>query len=205
MSKRPISLWTRCANHSAPSGPTVIDSLEFVSISDSGYAVTLPPGTSLPIPPWYKNQRLPPATVSASGCVTPLGSVVSVIVPDVVMRPIFAPQSSVNHKAPSGPVTIADGKLRAVGIAYSVNAPAVVIRPMLFVPTSQNHNAPSGPIVIAPGLLPALNGNSVIAPVVAIRPTSCVHCSVNHKAPSGPEAIPRGWLEGWGKGYAAIA
>src|SRR5262245_2357886 len=71
--------------------------------------------------------------------------------PAVVIRPIRGPPVSVNHKLPSGPVTMERGPLPAVGRGNSVKTPAVVIRPILLPLFSVNHSAPSGPKVIPSG------------------------------------------------------
>ena len=74
-----------------------------------------------------------------------VGSVYSVIVPEVVILPIlFAVDRSVNQRLPSGPAAMPSGLLSA-GSAYSVIVPEVVILPILFVPYSVNHRLPSGP------------------------------------------------------------
>jgi hypothetical protein len=66
----------------------------------------------------------------------------------------------VNHKAPSGPAVIPNGRLAGVVTGYSVITPAVLIRPILLLSVSVNHMAPSGPMVIPCGtLLGALSGN----------------------------------------------
>jgi hypothetical protein len=72
----------------------------------------------------------------------------SVMVPVVVIRPIWLPLCSVNHSAPSGPAVMPKSPLLAVGIVNSVMVPVVVIRPILLLLKSENHNAPSGPAVM---------------------------------------------------------
>jgi hypothetical protein len=54
-----------------------------------------------------------------------------VISPLRSIRPTLLPASSLNHIAPSGPGTIAIGRLFGVRIAYSVTAPAGVTRAIL--------------------------------------------------------------------------
>jgi len=82
-----------------------------------------------------------------------VGTVYSVTVPDVVVRPILLVLNSVNQSAPSEPTAMSNGQLLAVGTGYSVIAPVVVIRPILFaVPLySVNQSAPSGPAVMPIG------------------------------------------------------
>src|SRR5579864_3983507 len=72
----------------------------------------------------------------------------SVTVPEVVMRPMLLPFSSVNQSAPSGPVVMPLGLEEGVSTGYSMITPAVVMRPILPTP-SVNQSAPSGPAVIA--------------------------------------------------------
>src|SRR6516164_5196677 len=78
----------------------------------------------------------------------------SIIEPDVLMRPILTPTcggaSSVNHRAPSGPVAMVCGQ-QFVGSGYSVMAPVMSMRPIMPVyPTisTVNQSAPSGAAVM---------------------------------------------------------
>lgn len=86
------------------------------------------------------------------GPLPPVGAVNRVIVPEVVIRPIWFELAIVNHKLPSAPATISFGRLAPTGSGYSlVTTPAVVIRPMRLPPNSVNHSAPSGPAAIPLG------------------------------------------------------
>jgi hypothetical protein len=111
--------------------------------------------------------------------------------PEVVIRPILLPMHSVNHSAPSGPVTMPRGLLSAVGTGNSVMTPAGVIRPILLPSTSVNHTFPSGPAAIPRGLPLAVGtGNSAKTPDVVTRPILFApNSSVNQSAPSGPAAM----------------
>src|ERR1700676_5052148 len=84
------------------------------------------------------------------------GTLYSVIVPTVLIRPILPPAYSANQSAPSGPAAIPTGLLLEVGIGYSVTTPALLSRPILLVANSVNQIAPSGPAVrrktSAPGI-----------------------------------------------------
>src|SRR4051794_41776899 len=67
------------------------------------------------------NQRAPSGPVAIPpGWLAEVGSGNSVMLPEVVTRPILLPESSVNHSAPSGPTAIVLGKASAVGIGYSL-------------------------------------------------------------------------------------
>jgi hypothetical protein len=55
---------------------------------------------------------------------------------------------SVNHRAPSGPLTIPSGPLSGVGASNDLSSPQVVIRAIRFLCDSVNHSAPSEPVVI---------------------------------------------------------
>ncbi|HMG25313.1 MAG TPA: hypothetical protein VKH36_00720 [Acidimicrobiia bacterium] len=75
--------------------------------------------------------------------------------PVVVIRPIRLPNSSVNHKAPSGPAVMYPGWLPAFGSSKRLALAPVSTRPMAF-PNSVafenvNQSAPSGPMVIENG------------------------------------------------------
>ena len=70
-----------------------------------------------------------------------------------LIRPIFLPMNSVNHRFPSGPAAIAVG-LVPVSPLYSVTTPAGVIRPILLALASVNHRFPSGPARSPPGDCP---------------------------------------------------
>ena len=110
-----------------------------------------------------------------------------------------------NHRLPSGPAVIPNGRLPAVGTGNSVITPAGVIRPILFPMTSVNHRLPSGPTVIPLGKLPAVGtGNSVIAPAGVIRPILFALNPVNHRLPSGPAVIPIGKLSAVGTGNSVM-
>ena len=54
------------------------------------------------------------------------------IVPDVVILPIWLPLYSVNQRLPSGPAVMPMREAGGGGDGYSVIVPAVVIRPILF-------------------------------------------------------------------------
>src|SRR4051794_18185639 len=97
------------------------------------------------------NHRLRSApTGRPSGPDVALGAGDSVIVPAVVIRPIFAPLDSVNQRFPSGPAAIPGGWVAGV-TANSVIVPAVVIRPIFSPLDSVNHRFPSGPAAIPCG------------------------------------------------------
>ena len=114
--------------------------------------------------------------VMPKGALLSVGTGNTVMVPAVVMRPIWLASNSVNHSAPSGPAVMPLRPPPATG--NSVNCPVVVIRPILLGPSidlgnSVNHSAPSGPKVMLVGPLLAVGiGNSVveIAPAVVMRP-----------------------------------
>jgi hypothetical protein len=57
--------------------------------------------------------------VIAKGSLKAVGAANSVIVPPGVIRPILFARSSVNHRFPSGPVTMPTGELIGVGMANS--------------------------------------------------------------------------------------
>jgi hypothetical protein len=79
------------------------------------------------------NQRLPSGpAVMPKGLLLAVGTVNSVTVPLVVIRPILLLLSSVNHNFPSGPVAMLTGSLLAVRPVNSVTVPLVVICPILF-------------------------------------------------------------------------
>ncbi len=97
----------------------------------------------------------------------------SVIVPEVVIRPIFPPAPplfSVNHSAPSGPHTMRKGV--AVGVEYSVmsvvSVADVAITPTLLPLYSTNQIRLSGPTVMPAGL-PAVG---VLIRFTIARPSS---------------------------------
>nr|WP_157530500.1 hypothetical protein [Microtetraspora niveoalba] len=69
--------------------------------------------------------------VMPQGNAPDVGSAYSLIVPDVVIRPILSVFDSVNHRAPSEPTATWAGWASVVGTEYSVNAPPVVTRPIL--------------------------------------------------------------------------
>src|SRR5690242_17348334 len=107
----------------------------------------------------------------------------SVMVPDVVMRPILPPLSSVNHNAPSGPVVMPRGLALSVGTGYSLMVPAVVIRPILLPQYSVNHTAPSGPVATPKGVEPDDTAYSVIVVPAAIALVStCVSPATSNVA-----------------------
>src|SRR6266851_2254057 len=131
------------------------------------------------------------------GLLVLVGVANSVTVPPVVNLPILPPRGSVNHRALSGPVTIACGE---AGTGNSENSPAVVMRPIMVFPDSVNHSAWSGPTVIAPGCaLGDGRGNSVTWPVpLAIRPILPAVISVNQRLSSGPRTRPHSPAAGVG-------
>src|SRR5207302_1883285 len=105
-----------------------------------------------------------------SGALFALGSVYSVIAPEVVIRPTLLPPASVNQRFPSGPPVTRVGTLPAVGTMNSVKAPAVVSRPILPV-CSVNHRFPSAPVVIPDGRLFGVGTEySVKVPATVRRP-----------------------------------
>ena len=77
----------------------------------------------------------------------------SVIVPEVVIRPILCAAVSVNQRAPSDPAVMPDGLAPGVSSEVSVIVPLVVMRPILFPLCSVNHKAPSGPGMMPKGRL----------------------------------------------------
>src|SRR5439155_1082714 len=125
----------------------------------------------------------------------------SVSAPAVVIRPILGAPSSVNHRLPSGALTIAVGKVPAAS-GNSVTAPAVVTFAMRsgfdavshrLPPRSVNQMLPSGPPVISPRVFPEFGSlNSAKAPDVVTRPIAAAPFSVNQRLPSGPVVIATG-------------
>src|SRR2546425_5169828 len=109
------------------------------------------------------------AGVIPKGPLLAVGTLYSVMMPVIEMRPILLPTRSVNQKFPSCPLyTMLLGSLVDEGSANSVIEPSRAIRPILPAFLSVNHIAPSGPLVIpkgpGPGLGPGFGrGNSVIA------------------------------------------
>src|SRR5258708_7006304 len=93
----------------------------------------------------------------------------SVILPDVVIRPMDDPTGpiSVNQRSPSGPAAI----LRALAGGESLNSlifPMGVIRAILL--PSVNQRLPSGPVMIpVAGVFAEDNENSLNVPVGVIR------------------------------------
>ena len=75
----------------------------------------------------------------------------SVIAPAGVILPMKFAMLSVNHRLPSGPLTIWFGR-RAPGTGNSVSVPPVLMRPMARRSISVNHKLPSGPVTIPRGL-----------------------------------------------------
>src|SRR5439155_1369042 len=68
-----------------------------------------------------------------------------------VIRPIFIPSNSVNHRLPSGPAAMPKGRLFTVGTSNSVITPGGLIRPILLLENSMNHRFPSGPAAMPRG------------------------------------------------------
>src|SRR3954451_6600923 len=148
-------------------------------------AVTAPSVVIRMSPPACEYQSAPsgPAAIPYGPTLNPIVGY-SVIAPAGVVRPTLS-FDSVNHSAPSEPVTMLVATLSFVGSGYcAVTFPSVVIRPMPF--REVNHSAPSGPCVIEPGWSDEV-GYSVIAPAVVIR--AILAPSVNQSAPSGPLMI----------------
>ncbi len=121
----------------------------------------------------------------------------SVIVPEVVIRPILPPAPplfSVNHRAPSGPDTMRKGL--AVGVVYSVmsvgSVADVAMTPTLFPLNSTNQILPSGPTVMPAGL-PAVGVAICFTtePVGVMTHIEFGELSVNQRFPSGPATMPR--------------
>ena len=71
-----------------------------------------------------------------------------VMMPAVVMRPIWSPLARVNHRAPSGPAVM---PMAPPPPPNSVMPPSVVMRPIFPLTVSVNHTAPSGPAVMPRG------------------------------------------------------
>src|SRR5207248_1366433 len=97
--------------------------------------------------------------------------------PAVVIRPIWFPVVSVNHRAPSavGPAAIPVGPAPAVMPAENslMVLVSVVMFPTRSEPNSVNHRLPSGPAAIPVTWLAAPLGttaDSVTVPVGVIRP-----------------------------------
>ena len=87
-------------------------------------------------------------TVMPCGCTPGVGTVNSVTVPLVVIRPTWSVPAWVNHNAPSGPLVMKAGSVFAVGMVNSVIVPEVVIRAdLVAVELETDHSAPSGPTV----------------------------------------------------------
>src|SRR5690242_21566622 len=104
-------------------------------------------------------------TIMSSMFVLPLVVVgTRVTVPPVVILPMFAPH--LNHRFPSGPLTIPPGE-HPPDIGYSVTAPEVVPLPILLVVYSVNQRLPSGPVVMVLPPMP-VDGSvySVMTPVL---------------------------------------
>src|SRR5688572_18223183 len=112
------------------------------------------------------------------------------------MRPMAPwPAFSVNHRLPSGPVTMSFGALLPDSpLENSVISPVVVIRPILPAAASVNQSAPSGPFVMELGSLseerPAVN--SVMLPPGVIRPIRWAALSTYQRFLSGPTAMSVG-------------
>ena len=80
-----------------------------------------------------------------SGSAFAMGTVNSLMMPVVVIRPTLFPADSVNHRLPSGPAAIPCGALSAVGIGNSVICPSGVILPIALPTFSVNQTLPSEP------------------------------------------------------------
>ena len=210
---RPIRLPPASVNQRLPSGPVVIAMgvgnwlVLAAGIANSWIELLGLLGLIRPIwlPRASVNQRLPsgPAVIPTGPVVVVLaalgeegvGSANSVMMPAVVIRPIWLPSDSVNQRLPSGPAAIPAGMLLAVGSANSVMMPAVVIRPIWLLPASANQRLPSGPAVMPTGMLSGVGiANSVITPPGVIRPILSPNPSVNQRLPSGPTVITVGML-----------
>lgn len=109
--------------------------------------MTAPEGVMLQMESPPVVQRFPSGPVVIIPSALPGGRENSVITPDVVMRPILFPRSSVNQTLPSGPATIPFGKHSSVGTRNSVMFPSTVIRPILLenIEYPVNQRFPSGP------------------------------------------------------------
>jgi hypothetical protein len=135
---RPMLPVPGMVNHSAPSGPGVMNKAkgDVFGMVGRGNSVMVPVGVILPIFDWVApgipgsvNRRLPsePAAMLC-GRALAVGIGNSVIVPLVVMRPILLPVCSTNHRLPSGPSVISCRLLFAAGTGNSVTvcAPALI-------------------------------------------------------------------------------
>jgi hypothetical protein len=205
---RSILLLFRSRNHSAPSGPDVIEVI--ISEPPTGstlYSVMEPEVVILPILFAFGsiNHKAPsdPAAMS-SGKVFAVGMENSVILPEVVIRPMPLEPASVNQRFPSDPLAMPIGPAFAVGSVNSLIEPEVDMRPILLFWESVNHIALSGPATIPWGEELAIGYSFVMLPEVDIRPMAPPPASENQRAPSGPSAILRGSELAVGMAYSEI-
>ena len=117
-----------------------------------------------------------------------------------VIRPICSPDTAVNHRFPSRPMTISHGAI-PVGRSKVRTRPVALIRPTLPPDGWVNQTASSGPGVRNIGAWSRPRENSVIRPLGLMRPIRETPISLNHKFPSVPvvmncgscsRVIPRG-------------
>src|SRR5665213_2862584 len=110
-----------------------------------------------------------------------------------VRTPSMPPDSSTNHKAPSGPIVMSPGPLFGRGRGNSVITPLDVMRPILSVLYSENQILPSPPAASARGPLFGVGGvNSLITPLGVMLPTLPAANMPNQILPSSPRAMARG-------------
>src|SRR5947207_2363848 len=112
------------------------------------------------------------------------------------MRPMALALNSVNHRAPSGPVTIWSGETGCPqhgGMANSVICPPVVMRPIWSAYCSANQNAPSGPSVIPARPASGVGTLNSVKPTPGTRwPMTFLPHSVNQIVLSEATVIPEG-------------
>ena len=129
------------------------------------------------------------------GRAPPVGTVYSVIAPDIVTLATLLASLSATQMLPSGPAATPPGSLPGEGSGYSVKTPAVVTFATWLAPSSENQSLPSGPTAIPSGAeFPVGGENSVKAPEVVRRPILLIHSCVNHRFPSGPATMNIGLL-----------
>src|SRR5580700_1986530 len=107
-------------NHSAPSGPMMIDCGWLLAVG-MGYSVNTPAVVIRPIKFRSVNQMAPSGPVNTPRGVVP-AILLSVTAPAVVIR-AMKPAASVNHSAPSGPEVIPNGEVSEIGMGNSVIDP----------------------------------------------------------------------------------
>ena len=133
---RPIRFTLYAGNQRAPSDPVVMLPRPVSSVEYDDHAEG--PGSGDPSDPGSRkspvNQRAPSIdpVVMLPRPLAGVGTVYSLKVPALVIRPILLVVLSVNHTAPSGPAVMPVSPLSEVGTVYSLKTPAVVMRPILF-------------------------------------------------------------------------